>query len=229
MATKKIILAALVLPLLLPSLSPATSVRYSTVGSITGASFITYKDVTNKFVHSMPAVMEPFGMLKIHCKDSSCLASGATLSVTISQSLPGSGAVDTSPVFFGTFTKSADGAWTLVWNGAVTIKEGGFATTYTPITSDITCGEAHEHEDEAGVSRAVRHGHGDGDSDLERQEEGSVLRGVSAKRNCSVKLLVDITQKRDPVPEPSAKFLLELGALGLIGFVTASRKKIVSS
>ena|SRR5215469_5611887 len=214
MAMKKNILAVLILPLLLPSLSSATSVRYSTVGTITGTGFITYKQVTNKFVHSMPAVMEPFGTLKIHCEHSSCLTTGATVAVTISQSIPGSGIGTTSPVFTGTFTKSVGGAWTIVWSGAVTITAGGFATTYTPITSSITCGKRNWTVPRS-AKRVSEDEQGDDEDDLE-----------SRGGPCSVKLLVDITQNKDSVPEPSTGFLLELGTLGLIGFVTASRKKV---
>lgn len=183
--TKKLTLIAAIL-LLVPCMAFAVPVQYSTTGFLTGASFITYKGVTNRLVNVVPSLNKPFGMLQIRCKAASCPATGATLSVTINQSLPGVGTGNTSATLSGTFTKTAGGTLTLVWSGPVTIKAGGYATTYNPITSGVTCG----------------------------------------KGTCNVKLLVDITQAKLPVPEPNAELLLGLGMLGLMGFVTVSSKMI---
>lgn len=136
--TKKMTLIAAIL-LLLPCMAFAVPVKYSTSGSITGASFITYQGVTNKLVNIIPAFNKPFGTLHIKCTAATCPATGATLAVTISQSLPGVGTGNTSATLFGTFSTTAGGTLVLTWSGPVTIKAGGYATTYNPITSGVVC------------------------------------------------------------------------------------------
>jgi hypothetical protein len=138
--TKKMTLTAAIL-LLLPCMAFAVPVQYSTSGTVSGATFITYKPapVTNVNVAPPPAAFnKPFGMLKIKCTTPTCPATGATLAVTISQTLPGIGTGNVSATLFGTFT-NVGGNLTLTWSGPVTINKGGYKTTYNPITSGIVC------------------------------------------------------------------------------------------
>lgn len=126
--------------LLLPCMAFATAVSYSTSGSVSGATFITYKGVTKNIPASkIPAVNAPFGTLHIHCKSTCATAAGATLTVTITQTLPGPGNKTLTATLSGTFTKTSGGGLTLVWSGPAIIKAGGFATIYTPTTLAGVC------------------------------------------------------------------------------------------
>lgn len=135
--TKKMTLIAAIL-LLLPCMAFAVPVKYTTSGSVAGASFITYAGV-NPAVTVSPGLNRPFGTLKVNCTAASCPAAGATLSVTIHQTLPGVGTGSVSATITGTFTNTGGGNLTLVWSGPVTISAGNFNTTYNPVTGGVVC------------------------------------------------------------------------------------------
>jgi hypothetical protein len=139
MTAKKMVLV--VAMALLPSLAFGSAVTYSTSGSVTGASFIVYQGVSNRHIpaNHIPASNVSFGKLKITCAAASCTpAAGATLTVTISEKLPGVGMGSTSATLAGTFTTSG-GTLTLVWSGPVSITAGGVTTIYTPVTTTVNC------------------------------------------------------------------------------------------
>ena len=143
MTKKKIALVAAMM-LLLPGMAFATLVKYSTSGSVTGASFITYNGVNNRKVlvfPPTPKLNRPFGTLKVRCKTPTCDSlPGASLSITITQSLPGAGTGTVSATLTATFTKKTGGGLALVWtSGPATIKAGGWATIYTPVNISKTC------------------------------------------------------------------------------------------
>lgn len=141
MTKKKMVFVAAML-LLLPSIAFATAVTYSTSGSVS-VSFVTYKGLTNKHIPApkIPDATAPFGTLKIKCKSSSCPATGATLTVTIHQTLPSPGGTGTvTATLSGVFSKKAGGTLMVTWTSPpVTINSGGVATTYTPLPASITC------------------------------------------------------------------------------------------
>ena len=140
MTAKK--MALVVAMVLLPSLAFGSAVTYSTSGSVTGASFIVYQGVSSRHIpaNQIPASNVSFGKLKITCAAASCTpAAGATLTVTISETLPGVGTGSTSAALTGTFTQTSGGTLTLVWSGPVSITAGGVTTIYTPVTTTVNC------------------------------------------------------------------------------------------
>lgn len=132
---KKMVLVVAIL--LLPSLAFATGVTYSTSGSLTGASFMTYADSHKHIPASqIPALNQELGTLKVSCEEASCnTLPGATLTVTISQTLPGSGMGSTTATLHGAFTHTSGGLLVLLWSGPVSITAGGITTVYNPGTS----------------------------------------------------------------------------------------------
>jgi len=135
MGIKKIVLAVAIL--LLPSMAFATGVTYSTSGSLTGAGFITFKD-SHKHIpaSNIPALNQELGTLKVNCEDPTCnTLPGATLTVTITQTLPGDGMGSTTATLHGSFTHTSGGLLVLLWSGPVSITAGGVTTVYNPGTS----------------------------------------------------------------------------------------------
>lgn len=136
MKLKTTLVAAMLL--LTPCLLSATAVTYTTTGKVSGTTFVSYSG-TNKHFNSVPTVPVDFGTLMIKCgsTNQTCDADG-TISVKITQSLPGSGTGNVAATLSGTFHKSGGGTLTIAWT-STTIDAGGFATTYTPVTTDVTC------------------------------------------------------------------------------------------
>lgn len=123
--------------LLLPGMAFATGVTYSTSGSLTGAGFITYQD-SHKHIPAgdIPALNQELGTLKVHCEDPTCnTLPGATLTVTVSQTLPGDGMGTATATLHGSFTHTSGGLLVLLWSGPVSITAGGVTTVYNPGTS----------------------------------------------------------------------------------------------
>lgn len=135
MGMKKMVLAVAIM--LLPSMAFATGVTYSTSGTLTGASFMTYAG-SHKSIpgNQIPALNQELGDLKVNCDNATCnTLPGATLTVTISQTLPGSGMGNTTATLHGSFTHTSGGLLVLLWSGPVSITAGGVTTVYNPGTS----------------------------------------------------------------------------------------------
>ena len=133
--------------LLLPSLAFAATVKYSTTGTVSGASFITYSVVNNVTVPNPPAppafVQKAFGTLTIKCKTTCNSMVGASLTITIHQTLPGAGSGTlTTASLVGVFTSSG-GTIGVDWNGPVTITTvvngKTYNTTYDPVDLFNVC------------------------------------------------------------------------------------------
>jgi hypothetical protein len=146
--TKKNLALMVATLLFVLSLSFAAKVKYSTTGSVSGASFITYTGVNNVTIPAPPAppafVQKAFGTLNIKCTTSSCNSMvGASLTVTIHETLPGNGSgTVTTASLVGVFTSSG-GSIGIDWNGPVTITTsvGGmtYQTTYDPVDLFKVC------------------------------------------------------------------------------------------
>lgn len=128
---------------LLPGLAFGTTVSYSTSVSASGAgtSFIhSASGVTESF--PIPASSVEIGRLHITCDPSTstgnCNFAGTTITVTISQTLPGMGSGSTTATVSGTLINDKGGTLTLTWNHPITITAGGITTVYTPIITTIS-------------------------------------------------------------------------------------------
>lgn len=133
MIRKMTLLAVLVL--FLPCIAFATSVTYSTTGSVAGTTNVAFTSVGSTSVPFTPSV-GPLGTLSFSCGRGVCPVVGATLSITISQTVPGVGAGSLAATLTGTVSSVGPfGFVTIVWGPSATIVAGGEATTYTPITT----------------------------------------------------------------------------------------------
>jgi len=140
MTAKKMVLV--LTTVLLPCLAFGTTVSYSTSVSASGPG--------TSFIHSASGVSETFpipasgeiGRLHITCDPSTgsgnCNMAGTTITVTITQTLPGGGSGSTTATVSGTLINGKGGTLTLTWNHPITITAGGVTTVYTPITTTIT-------------------------------------------------------------------------------------------
>lgn len=160
MTAKKILVVATML--LLPCLAFGTTVTYSTsvAASGSGTSFIPSANGVSH-THSIPVTLE-IAKLHITCNSSttstgSCGFTGTTVTVTLSQTLPGMGSGSTTATLNGTLVSGTGGTLTLTWNHPITISAGGVTTVYTPITTSITVqgGSAGNIELRANITTSV--------------------------------------------------------------------------
>lgn len=135
--TKRVVLLGTML-LLLPCLAFAGSVTYSTSGSVTTpGTGLTYNAVTTTTV-TAPTTTAPLGSFSFNCTAmGSCLSTGANLSITISQTMPGVGTAPLTATLTGIVLSSTNGLITINWSGSQTIVAGGHVTTYTPETTTV--------------------------------------------------------------------------------------------
>ena len=142
MTAKKIVLV--VTMALLPCLAFGTSVTYSTSVSASGPGTSFIHSATGVHVTtSVPASGVQIGNLHVTCNASttstgSCDFTGTTITVTVSQTLPGVGSGSTTATVTGTLVSDKGGTLTLMWNHPITITADSVTTVYTPITTTIT-------------------------------------------------------------------------------------------
>ena len=153
MPKMKITLVLALLVLLCSSVAFASQVKYSTCFGTTATPCLATGTVsagtlTAKYSHTTTVtVNDPialnglnrnFGTLIITCSGSCPSTATVSFSVTISQTMPGTGHATVTATLTGTFVIS-NNTVAVTWSGPVVIHAGGFTTFYNPIDAGKTC------------------------------------------------------------------------------------------
>ena len=134
MIKRAVLLAAL---LLLPSLALAGSVTYTTTLSfVSGPVPMTFAGASGSA--TITPFLGPLGTFGFSCPGTDTCTGTDTFSITINQTLPGSGTGQLTATLSGIIAFGSFGTGTLVFGPATPITAGGQTTTYTGVSASFT-------------------------------------------------------------------------------------------